>query len=378
MNCPKQGLLKAYADEELPAAQHQVMSQHLADCPGCQLALESLRQDADLVRNLLDEALITDSGPNLDPYWALARCQNRLLTKPTIWNRITQGGRRMFSFQHTAGRLAMAAVAFVLCLTVLLAFEPVRLAAEDLLGVFRVERFTAVTVDPDSLTDVPNPSDLGTFTRSNDPKTQQVSREEAQSMVGFTIADLPESLGLAANTPYAVTEGFEVSYTFDGEQVKAYLAARGISPSLVPANIDGATIRVSVAPFVTRQGHFPDGAARGNQRYISLSQTTSPTLEVPPDLDVEMIRSQLLSSGLLPNDLAGQLAAINDWQNTAIIPVPENATRVDVDVAGAPGLLISVPDQATIVCWQRNGVVYALGGTRLTDKELLDIARSIK
>lgn len=283
----------------------------------------------------------------------------------------------MFPFESTAGRLAATAAAVFVCVALLLVFEPVRLAAEDFLGVFRVERFAAVTIDPNNPPAAPHPSELGTFTQPAPPKMHEVSLGEAQSLVQFKLIDLPASVGLPANSPFVVSEGVQLSFTFDAEKVKAYLASQGISHLVLPKNLDGATIRVNIPPIVSKQGYFPDGASRANQRHLSFIQTTSPTMEVPPDCDVELIRAQLLSSGLLPPDLARQLAAIQDWRKTAVIPVPADATRRDVDVAGAPGLLIAGPQYGATVFWQRNGVVYGLTGN-LPEEELLSLARSIK
>ena len=373
--CPEQGLLKAYADGELHGPQRQAVQEHVARCQPCQLALGQMEKDATLVRGLLAQALAADLVAQPDPRRALDRCQREMLTNYTFWDRIRQGGERMKgSFQSTGARLAGVAAAVCLCLVALLAIEPVRLAAEDFLGVFRAERFTAVTVDVNNPPDVPEPSQLGTFTAPEAPKVIRLAPAEVQSLSNVRVAEPSYTAGLKASETFQMSEAIQYSFTFDSEKVKTYLASKGISSLVVPENLDGATIRINVPPVVMRHYYHPVDEER--QR-ISFFQTTSPTLEVPADFDVELLRAQVLSSGLLPPELSQQLAAIQDWRSTAIIPVPSDATRYDVDIAGVPGLLVAGPKYGAGVFWQRDGVIYGLAGN-LSQEETLRIARSVR
>lgn len=380
MKCPEEGVLRAFVDRELADELSELLQRHLATCQECRDSFTRLEQNATLVKSRLDAALAPGTMPLPDPHRALARLESSLLTSKSIWDRIREGGYRAMSpFQNTAARAAMAALAACLCLVVLLAFEPVRSAAEDFLGVFRAERFAVVTVDLNNPPDVPNPSELGTLTVPEQPKVHQVtSKAEAQALVDFALADLPEALVESAS--YNVSEGVQFSFTFDAQKVKAYLASRGISSMVLPKNLDGATLKVDVPPIVTVGVDLTPADGTAPRRHVTFVQTTSPTLEVPPDLDVELIRAQLLNSGLLPPDLASQLAAIQDWRRTAIIPVPsEGVTKRDVDVAGAPGLLIAGPEFGAGVFWQRAPIIYGLTTyTGLSAEDLLSIARSIK
>lgn len=44
-------LLNDYLDEQLSPSTHQTVSAHLADCPGCQTALDHLRASVELTRS---------------------------------------------------------------------------------------------------------------------------------------------------------------------------------------------------------------------------------------------------------------------------------------------------------------------------------------
>jgi anti-sigma factor RsiW len=70
-----------------------------------------------------------------------------------------------------------------------------------------------------------------------------------------------------------------------------------------------------------------------------------------------------------------QLRAIDDWENTLIIPIPEGAESDDVTVNGEPGLLIE-HDLGTAVLWEEDGILYAVVGQVSAD-EVQDIADSM-
>jgi hypothetical protein len=393
--CPEQGLLRAYADREIDRSHRQAVEEHLLGCSSCQCALAQLETNAALVKGALDRALVSDRAIQPHPRQALDRCQEAMLTNDTFWDRIRKGGLRMkLSLRGTGPRLAAAVAALCLCMVVLLAFEPVRTAAEDFLGVFRAEKFTAVTIDINNPPEIPSPSELGTFTKPEPPAMHKVTQMQAANLVSFRILAPQEAAGLPGNPELTVTDNAQYSFTFNAEKVKAYLASKGISGMVLPKNLDGATVKVTVPPIVMKnygdvanavdqlqgeprkQGETA-GAATATARHLSLVETTSPTLETPPDFDVEMLRAQLLSSGLLPPELSSQLSSIQDWQSTAIIPVPSDANRRDVDVAGVPGMLVSGENYGVGVFWKRGDVIYGVAGN-LSEEETLGVARSIK
>jgi hypothetical protein len=148
------------------------------------------------------------------------------------------------------------------------------------------------------------------------------------------------------------------------------LAERGLNISGLP---DPAT-----TPTVTFTANVPAAAGlvyENGDKHLTVSQMTSPSLEIPASVDVESIRQSLLSMPGLPPDVVSQLRSIQDWQHTLIIPVPQDATTSRETVDGAPALLIS-SQKGTAVLWQKDGVLHAVGGQATAD-EVMATANSL-
>ncbi len=133
------GTLRAYLDGQLDPAKRAAI-EHLKSCVVCEGELKTLRDHAARVRDGLDRLPELSSADN--PAMAWAAFQN----KREDWMENHQSrwslGRRL----SLAGA-ALGAVAVALVLTV----APVRAWAESLLGIFRVERFTVLEIDPSAL-----------------------------------------------------------------------------------------------------------------------------------------------------------------------------------------------------------------------------------
>jgi hypothetical protein len=86
-----------------------------------------------------------------------------------------------------------------------------------------------------------------------------------------------------------------------------------------------------------------------------------------------------------PEDEARRLAQEIDWTGTLIIPLPTNLAQFrEVVVDGTTGLLLEYtggaetgePEQ--IVLWERDGIVYVVGGYHVAVDELLRVADSLQ
>jgi hypothetical protein len=289
------------------------------------------------------------------------------------------GGTRM--------RLAASTLTALVAVAMLLAFTPVGMAASDLLSVFRVKKFVAVTVDPNSMPDLAAPSDLGSFTTTAEKTAKVVSLADAQKAVGFkvpTVGTVPAGFEKTARQ-IATTGAFTATFTPDMQKVRAYLRTIGATDVNLPDNLNGAPITLNVAPAVAMLYLEPgkgERAADGmvkpapGQKFMYLGATTSPTLDVPDGIDVEKVRSELLKIPGLPADLVSQIKNIDDWRNTVVVPVVKGESR-DVTVQGQPGLLVKEsagPGQTLL--WQKDGVVYTLTGN-VSEAEILAAANSL-
>ncbi len=278
----------------------------------------------------------------------------------------------------------LIAVVVLACISALFAFPAVRSAADDVLGVFRVNKFAAVTIIPAELPPLPqlgdlgvlgtDLSELGTFESQQEPEFHEVATvAEASALVGFSVRT-PQTVpqDRADAQKIAVMEETTFSYTFDLADVEALLGELGVLGIELPAGLDEATITATIPAFaIVAYGSEDDP--------LILAQGKSPIVKVPEDLDLASLRDQLLAYyALYAPQTAAQLRAIEDWQNTLVIPVPPGATHRYVTVDGSEGLLIEgIDEQLAGLIWQREGIIYGLAG-RVPAEELLKTGNSLK
>src|SRR5262249_26108582 len=102
-----------------------------------------------------------------------------------------------------------------------------------------------------------------------------------------------------------------------------------------------------------------------------------PALQFPDELDLNAFRTALLALPGLPQDTVNQLKNVQDWERTLIIPVPEGTTTKNVSIDGNKGLvIIDAQGRGSVVLWQSNGQLFAVGGT-LSEADLLSIANGL-
>jgi hypothetical protein len=92
-------------------------------------------------------------------------------------------------------------------------------------------------------------------------------------------------------------------------------------------------------------------------------------------VDVGKLRTEMLASGAVPQELADQLATIQDWQHTLPVPVLRENSK-DVTVDGVHGVLMSSPEGGAWLIWQKGDVSYGLFGT-VSEAELVAAANSL-
>ncbi len=276
-------------------------------------------------------------------------------------------------------RLAAAVAVVAVLLGGVLATPVGRAVATELLGQFRVQKFALITVAPQD--PVANFASLEQFGTLHVPEDMQEGSTEATSVaaaaeqVGFTVlppTHLPS--GLSADPQVHTMPASTVSFTVDRDKALAYLAEQGYSDVSVPEALDDSTIHLTIAAAVLLI--YGDDAG---QVSLVVGQSPSPTVTVSGDATLEQFRSFLLSLPGLPADTVAQLQAIDDWTQTLPIPVPQDeAVSQHVTVDGAPG--VSVQDAQTrhgVVLWQRDGMVYGVGGS-YGEQELLAVAASLQ
>lgn len=266
-----------------------------------------------------------------------------------------------------------ASLVVVAALVAAFAFiPPLQTLAQDPFGLFRVKRFATVTIDPSTLPSTrPDPSAFGAVTITQMPKlASAASIKEAQAMVDFAILtprDLPAGMG--GPSRIEVSKEGHLSYTIDLAKLRQYLASAGISAIGLPASLDGATIELSIPSQVL----IDYGPTSATGPALMVSQGRSPTVQAPAGLDVDLIRQQLLSMPGIPPEVAAQLKSVDDWQHTAVIPLPKDGivSQKFTMPGGIEALRLQDKGGGSLaVLWQRDGIVYAMAGSMPADRLL--------
>lgn len=339
MSCPTDALLRTHLD-----APDDRVTAHVACCDRCDDRLTALDDDA----RFAARAVAGLDGDSSDA---------REVDVDAAW-RVT--GRPPAS-RPRRFRLPIGAAAGVVGLLVagLVVFTPTgRQAAADFLAGFRSERFEVVTFDPDQpfagLDQLEEIVDVDTAGMDTTGPEAVDSPAEAAEVSGFEagrVGSLPDGAeldGIVASPPGTVR------MTFRGDR----------APDLPPA-LDGARLIVSI-PGAVASTYDVDG------HRLMVGEAGQLAVDAQ-GAELGTIRDYLLSRPEVPEDLARQLTAIDDWTTTLPIPVPvDTVVWQDTTVAGAPALMLD-DAVASGLLWQADGRIHAVGGEGLD----IDLLRAV-
>ncbi len=388
----KDGELHAYLDNELDTADRVRIDDHLANCANCQEQAKTISDRSYSVRSRITSLAPSATTSPLPSTTAYHRLQERILEKEnqSMLN-------KLFSRQY---RLAWATLGVIAILGIAFAFPGVRAIANSFLGLFRVEQFSVVQVNPGDLPEQLGSSSQFEYMLSNNVQVEELgepqdvsSVEEASDLVGIPVR-LPTEI---ESTPQLkVQPGAQVSFEIDLPLVKAVLDEIGQDDLELPANLDGAIVEMELPTSVTASygdcqfdpqaareaGYDPDDPEPLLQDCITLAQMLSPTISAPPGLDIVKIGEAFLQVlGMSPEE-AAQFSQTVDWTTTLVIPIPRYGTDYkDVTVDGVNGTLIQqkFQDHADqyLLLWVKNEILYALTGQG-TEAKAIAIANSIE
>jgi hypothetical protein len=310
------------------------------------------------IQEVLDQLSVLEPSPLDAPRpaaHALARLRLRLHQQeanrpPTFWQRL---------FSPSPGRRwAFSVTAVLLLLAFSLTFPAVRAAASDFLGLFRVQKFAAISISPEQLALLESLSeegfDPGEVNIEQEPggQTPVMSLAEAASLTGLTPRTLAGRDNLAS---IYVIDGGRGSLLINLEGMRAIVAAAGADPLLLPDELDGKRINVATFPGVEQQ--WDDG--------IWLVQTAVPLVEYPAEIgDPQALAQAFLQVLGLDEAEAERLAREIDWTGTLLLPLPADAVSFrEIRVDGVSGLALqSLDGGSTALVWQKEGVIYLLQG----------------
>jgi hypothetical protein len=249
--------------------------------------------------------------------------------------------------------------------------------------MLRIEKVTAVPVDLSTFSSPEGRSagqmlarllnsDLVVTMKPQKPQPVADQAAAAQ-MAGFTVR-----LPVGDNAPAHLFVGSETAFqiTLHRQRLQAILDEAGRPDLQLPANLDNALIAVHIPRSVlARYGNCPapdEGSSASRPHAYPgcrmLMQVPSPTVSVPPGLNLQQLAAIGLElTGMSPS-LAESYTRTVNWTSTLVIPVPERMANSEaVSVDGEQGVLIrrARPNQAMPnyqLVWTRHGIIYAIAG----------------
>lgn len=339
MKCPDEGQLLGYLEKQLPDSQKIEVDEHLESCRICQRRLLVLQDEMAFCHlEMVPLLQQRDEAPIPGQY--------------RVWEQINADEIR---YQRRSGRImkktAIAAV-IVLALGGLLAIPSMQVVAESLLQIFRVDRVSTVILPVEDIKQIQSvlmngnqEAALEQFGRiksiGSGPYMQRVKEDDQLPLAVKLPAPADEPQLYINNQP-------DIELTLKVANVNRLLAVWG-SKDRLPAALDGQTFKL-ILPL-TVVARYPD---------YELTQGASPEIKAPPGVDIEPIRQAVLDLPVWSPQARLQLAAIQDWQQTLIVPGQEGYTH-PVTVNGRQASFIGNghKDGGTLL-WEERGQMFIL------------------
>jgi hypothetical protein len=269
----------------------------------------------------------------------------------------------------------------------------------------RMQKVQAVNVDLSSFTDPnANPalhqmvaqmiSDKVVVT-VNEQDQPASDASAATQLAGFPV----QLLSSRKDTPKLVVSGAHaVNLTVDRARLQAIFSEAGHPDLVVPQSLDGAAVAVKIPRAVEVQyGTCPTpttatnaiasnvtGSPAASTQFsdcVRLREGSSPTLNVPPGLDVEHLAQIGLEVAGMNSTQSHDFLQTVDWKSTLSMTVPRFLRSYQgVKVNGAPGTLLTLAGRrgpGYTLIWVKNGIDYSLVGFG-DSSQAIDLASSLK
>jgi hypothetical protein len=401
--CLDRGVLVGLRDGELTAEERERALAHLAVCPDCSADERRLQTDSQELYDLL--AALGPSVEELpDTETAFADLQSRLSEErrhesssvtilPAAGSTVTLASSR----KARPRRWWLAAAAAFLVAVLVVPNAPA--LAHQFLGLFQPQTFQPVSMNLQSFRDgvgedLQNfgqlnltPGDLGSI-----PNPTQTQVEQELNFKLLLPGQLPSGVG--QNRLFFLIDNSEGTFTFNAAQARAYLDSTGQSSVSIPAELDGATFTLTVAPGVIISygkqcqaqsqsasesiwGVVVPGCSGGKPFYIA--EVPSPVLRATGKASLEELRSFILSLPKLSRSARLLLQDVNLSTGVVPLPIPAQVQAEKVTTHGVQGVLM-VDSSLSLgaVLWQKGGIIYLVAGETSDKTEIKASANSLQ
>jgi hypothetical protein len=385
MKC-ESALLQAYADEALAPADGRALEQHLLSCAACREEHSVINQRrAGVMARLTILEPLSDEIPDSDKALGAFRSSilpARLTPQNALRREIEMIKHNLFTGRWRPVSIGVTAA---ICVAILFSFAPVRQAAADFLGIFRVRKFAAIAVDPaqaQRLEEVAQSLDEGAFgtpttVREAEAPQPVADAAEASATAGFEVRTptaLPDGASLRS---FETQRGPALHFEIDPATLRALLSAAGVEGAAIP-EVGTITADVDIPVMVAQEYDLGNGAK------LTLVQSPSPEVVLPEGIDPMALGQLGLQALGIPGAEAQRMAQEIDWTSTVIVPLPTDIARsTEVTVDGVTGMLLEETRQNrsgknSVLLWEKDNIVYGIDGENVEPGRLIQMGDSLR
>ncbi len=360
------GTLRRMVDD--PDAKAGTDADHLDGCAECQARFKTISDDASSIATLL-----AVPEARVDVRRAFGTVMRAPKAQPAL-------GRLPFLRPRTRPLTLMFVAAVAAAALVVVAF-----AAGGFF--FQPTTVKAVPITVADIQALSQLADYGTVTWTKEPQLQATtSAADAAAIAGGmqppVVAQLPA--GVSTTVTYGGMSEAQATFTFSAAKAAAAAAAKGKTLPKLPAEIDGATLTITVGPAVGEiYGEMNKPTTGSSTDQINLPQliiakSASPKV-TSTQVTAQQLEAYILAQPGISDQLTNAIKAIGDPSTTLLIPVPiEYATSTPVNVQGVEG--VALGDNTGVgsgVVWVKNGSVYVVAGS-IKQSDAIGIANNLK
>lgn len=365
MTCMDDGILRARLDGELPGAELANVNQHLTSCAGCNARFEKLRAETALTGDLLTTlgTAANDSAVSPGVAYAHFRSQHANPDRPRWISRLFV----------PRWRPAWGLAATVIIVAMFVGVNPMSTWAQRVLAMLRVQKIAVVTIEPRTLMSNGETNSrpyqlINQFIADNvvvtmDPGKPRMAANvtDAAQLTGYPIRTI-ESLGAPQNILVNGETAFQMNLNRD--RIEALLGEVERSDIHIPESANGALIAVHIPKVAISM--YGDCRTHHADNCTYLAQAPSPTVSIPPDLNMSEIAEAALELAGMDSGEAHSFCQTVDWSSTLVVPIPRNTGSYEtVTVDGVEGTLITetLPQgNRYSLLWVKDGVIQSLTG----------------
>jgi hypothetical protein len=347
MKCPNEGFVQSYVDCEVDLKEKNIFEEHLKLCYKCRNKVNEAKKN--------DEFIYSKVKKYKDYMENLYVMENEFLEENKF---NTKNGRLKNMVIKYKRLVAMISIAILVSLS--LTFQPVRAAISNALMVFRADDINTISIADDEILEIRKQIEsgvgevdlkgLGELNVSlGDEKV--ITYDDLSEINDIEIL-LPEDLD-EDNLQITSFESDIVNFRFDVEKVNNILSIYN-SEELLPDSIDNKLVTLNYGKGIAI-------SYTNNNFLYNIMEMKLPEVEVEEGVDVDKLHDIIISLPIIPESLKTELKSIDDWKNTAYIPVQEgNMEETKVNGNKAYYYVSNESSNENVLVWSENRMIYIL------------------